>query len=489
VSGSRKDNSSAARGAKGSSRRDVLLAGALAASQPLVPALAQAQAGVPPDNELLRIQRSRRILLKGGVVLSLDRAVGEFASADVLVENGKIRDIKPNIAADSSLALVDARNRILVPGFVDTHVHAYQGLLRTSLPSGVVDPDYNRDVQNSLTPAYAPEDVHAGELITALAMIDMGTTCIVDISQISHTPEHTDACIAALKESGIRAVHAYSRGSGPRTRYPDDVERLKRTYFNSEDQLLSLALATSTDAMTFRAARASGLRAVLHIRLNPQPLLALGRQGLLKPGDEFIHCAHLNDEAWRLIRDTGGRTSHSPPLEMAMGHGYPAIQEALDHGLRPSLSSDHSATVAQDMFGIMRAAFNLQRLSVLQRARVGEKNLPPLLNPREVLEFATIEGARCAALDRKVGTLTPGKDADILMLRYDRLDVWPLNNAHSAVVNLMNPSHIDAVLIAGKVRKWRGALVGIDTDRAMREAAAARERVMRRAGFKVELVG
>jgi len=115
--------------------------------------------------------------------------------------------------------------------------------------------------------------------------------------------------------------------------------------------------------------------------------------------------------------------------------------------------------------------------------------LPPLLNPREVLEFATIEGARCAALDRKVGTLTPGKDADILMLRYDRLDVWPLNNAHSAVVNLMNPSHIDAVLIAGKVRKWRGALVGIDTDRAMREAAAARERVMRRAGFKVELVG
>jgi len=174
---------------------------------------------------------------------------------------------------------------------------------------------------------------------------------------------------------------------------------------------------------------------------------------------------------------------------MAMGHGYPAIQEALDHGLRPSLSSDHSATVAQDMFGIMRAAFNLQRLSVLQRARVGEKNLPPLLNPREVLEFATIEGARCAALDRKVGTLTPGKDADILMLRYDRLDVWPLNNAHSAVVNLMNPSHIDAVLIAGKVRKWRGALVGIDTDRAMREAAAARERVMRRAGFKVELVG
>ena len=171
-----------------------------------------------------------------------------------------------------------------------------------------------------------------------------------------------------------------------------------------------------------------------------------------------------------------------------MAHGFPAIQEALDHGLRPSLSSDHSATVAQDMFGIMRTTFDLQRLSILQRVRRGEQNLPPLLTPREVLEFATIEGARCAALDAKVGTLTPGKDADLLMLRYDRLDLWPLNNAYSAAVNLMNPGHIDAVFIAGRIRKWRGSLVGVDTGRVMREAAEARDRVMRRAGFKIGLV-
>jgi cytosine/adenosine deaminase-related metal-dependent hydrolase len=476
-------------GAK-SSRRDLLLAGAaLAVAQPLTGGTAEAQTRATADNELLRVQRSRRILLKGGIVLTLDRAIGDFASADVLVEDGKIRDIKPNIAvSDSTLAVVDARNRILVPGFIDTHCHSYQGLLRTSLPSGIVDPDYNRDIQNSLTPAYAPEDVHAGELITALGMIDMGTTTIVDISQISHTPEHSDACIAALKESGIRAVHAYSRGSGSRTRYPDDIERLKRTYFNTTDQLLTLALATSVEPETFRAARAAGLRAVLHIRVNPEPLLALGRLGLLRPGDEFIHCAHLNDAAWRLIKDSGGRTSHSPPLEMAMAHGFPAIQEALDHGLRPSLSSDHSATVAQDMFGIMRTAFDLQRLSILQRVRMGEPNLPPLLTPREVLEFATIEGARCAALDAKVGTLSPGKDADLLMLRYDRLDLWPLNNACSAVANLMNPGHIDAVFIAGKAKKWRGSLVGVDSGRVMREAAEARDRVMRRAGFKIDLV-
>ena len=133
----------------------------------------------------------------------------------------------------------------------------------------------------------------------------------------------------------------------------------------------------------FTYARELGLRAVLHIRLNSDALVALARAGLMRSGDEYIHCAHLNDAAWRAIKDTGGRTSHSPALEMAMGHGMPSIQDALDHGLRPSLSSDHTKIVAQDMFGMMRTVFDLQRLFVLQRARTGEQNLPRLVTPRD----------------------------------------------------------------------------------------------------------
>src|SRR5205823_1421887 len=253
----------------------------------------------------------------------------------------------------------------------------------------------------------------AGVLATALGMIDSGTTGMVDISQISHTPEHSDACIRALSESGIRAVFAYSRGSVPGSRYPQDIMRLKPRYFNSQDQLLTLAL----------------------------------------------------------------------------GAGMPAIQTALDHGVRPSLSSDHAATVAQDFFSVMRAAFNVQRLFVLQRARNGEQNLPPLLACREVLEFATIEGARCANLDGKLGTLTPGKQADIVMLRADRLNVWPLNNATSLAVNLMNPSHVETVFIAGKVRKWRGNLVGVDVPRVLRLVEEARNAVIMRAGFPINVIG
>jgi cytosine/adenosine deaminase-related metal-dependent hydrolase len=439
--------------------------------------------------ELARLQRSRRVLIKGGIVLTLDRQIGDFASADVLIEDGKIREIRPGIAASSDTAIVDAANRIIIPGFIDTHVHSYQGLLRTTLPNGTVDPDYNRDIQNNLTPAYAPADVYAGELTTALGMIDMGTTTIVDIAQISHTPEHSDACIHGLQDSGIRAVHAYSRGSGPRTQYPQDIARLKRTYFNTKDQLLTLAMATSVEPATFRAAREAGVQAVLHIRVNSAPLLELGRAGLIKPGDEFIHCAHLNEAAWRLIKDSGVRVSHSPPLEMAMGHGMPAIQDSLDHGIRPSLSSDHSATVAQDMFGIMRTAFEVQRLFILQRRAKGEQNTPALLTCRDVLEFATIEGARCAGIETKAGTLTPGKDADIVILKYDNFHIWPLNSAYGAVVNLMNPSHVDSVFIAGRVKKWRGSLVGVDSARVMGLAAAARDAVIRRTNFRVDLVG
>jgi cytosine/adenosine deaminase-related metal-dependent hydrolase len=444
------------------------------------------------DAELSRVQGQRRILLKGGVVLTLDPQVGDFAKADVLIEDGKIREIGPNIAVSGdAVAEIDASNRVIIPGFVDTHSHSYQGLLRNILISGLLNPDYNRDIQTTLTPAYQPTDAYAGILVTALGMIDTGTTAMVDISQVSHTPEHSDACVRALQESGIRAVYAYHRGAGPAAQYPQDIKRLQRTYFSSKDQLLTLALTANLNANVFTLAREVDVPVVQHLvgnDLSPQ-LLDLGRAGLLRPGDEYIHCLGINDAAWRLIKDTGGHVSICAPIDMAMGHGLPAIQEALDHGFRPSLSSDHGVAIAQDFFGVMRSTYTLQRLLILQRARRGEQNLPPLLSCRDMLEFATIAGARCANLDSKVGTLTPGKEADIVMLRTDRLDVWPLNNAPMAVVNLMNPAHVDTVFIAGKVKKWRGNLVGVDTSSVLRIVEEARDGVVRRAGFQMNLLG
>ncbi len=313
-----------------------LATGAAAAQVLSRDAFAQAAGAV--DAELARVQGERRILLKGGVVLTLDRQVGDFAQADVLVEGGKIREVRPNIEVSrDAVAVIDAANRVVIPGFVDTHSHSYQGLLRNILVNGLLNPDYNRDIQNILTPAYQATDAYAGMLVTALGFIDMGTTAIVDISQVSHTPEHSDACIRALQESGIRAVFAYHRGAGPAAQYPQDIKRLQRTYFSSKDQLLTLALTANLNANVFALAREVGVPVVQHLVGNDlsTPLIELGRAGLLRPGDEYIHCLGIDDAAWRLIKDSGGHVSICAPIDMAMGHGMPAIQEALDHVLRP----------------------------------------------------------------------------------------------------------------------------------------------------------
>jgi cytosine/adenosine deaminase-related metal-dependent hydrolase len=363
--------------------------------------------------------------------------------------------------------------------------------LRGILPDGLLNPDYNRDVQTTLTPHYAPQDAYAGMLVTSLGMIDTGTTSLVDISQVNHSPEHSDACIRALQEVGIRCLYAYHRGTGPATKYPQDIKRLQQTYFSSKDQLLTLGLTTALTEAMFSLAREVNVPSVLHlVGTNLTPALErLGAAGLLRPGDEYIHCLGINDDGWRLIKDTGGRVSLCAPIDMSMGHGTPTIQEALDHGFRPSLSSDHGVTITQDFFNLMRVTYAFQRLQVLQRKRNGEQNVPALLSPRDLLEFATIEGARCANIDGKVGSLTPGKDADIVMMRADRFDVWPINNAATAVVNLMNPSHVDSVFIAGKVKKYRGNLVGVDIPRVVRLVEESRDAVVRRAGFKLNLLG
>src|SRR5262249_18457695 len=198
-----------------------------------------------------------------------------------------------------------------------------------------------------------------------------------------------------------------------------------------EDQLITLGLGGNLDAAIFRYAREQGVRTVSHgvSDATERTLMQLARDRLLKPGDEYIHCTHLSANAWRAIKDSGGVVSCAVPIEMAMGHGMPAIQDALDHGVRPSLSSDVDVTMAHDPFTIMRAAFTLQRLNALQRARRRARTVPARLTCREVLEFATIEGARSTALERKVGTLSPGKDADLVFLRTDRASVWPINNA------------------------------------------------------------
>ena len=210
-----------------STRRAILAAGAGLAAMGAFAGRAAAQG----DTLLARVEGARRILHQGRrCAHPRSRSVGDFAQADVLIEDGKISAVRPDIAAGDA-AVVDAANRIVMPGFIDTHHHFYQGILRNILSNGLLNPDYSRDISNALTAPYRPADVYAGTLISALGMIDMGTTAAVDTSQVNHTPEHSDAGVRALQESGLRVVYAYSRGAGPDAQYPQDLTRLQKDLF------------------------------------------------------------------------------------------------------------------------------------------------------------------------------------------------------------------------------------------------------------------
>lgn len=434
----------------------------------------------------------RPILIKGGTVLTLDRAIGDFEQADVLIEGKRIAAVRPNIDAPNA-EVIDAGNMIVMPGFVDTHRHMWQGIIRNVLPDGSLD-DYRRVVQRTFGAKYTPDDAYVGDLISAIGAIDTGVTCVLDWSHIHNTPEHTDAVIKALAESGVRAVFAYGNAQNETgrfwevttSRFPEDIARLRKQYFSSDDQLMTLYMAAPSASpemilYSWKVARDVGARISIHVGVGEfgrsALLEKLNAQKALGPDVTYIHACTLNDTEWRLIKDTGGTISIAGYVEMLMGHGNPPIQKALDFGIRPSLSVDVETSVPNDFFQQMRTIFSLQKNEVWARHLAGEKNPGRFLTVREVLEFATIEGARANGLDHKIGTLTPGKEADIILLRHDMLNVMPMNNAVGAVVTSMGPQNVDTVLIAGKVMKRNGRMVGVDLARLKRLGEEARERL------------
>jgi 5-methylthioadenosine/S-adenosylhomocysteine deaminase len=436
----------------------------------------------------VQVNRTNRILLKGGTVLTLDRNVGDFENADVLIEGKKIAAVQPNLKADAQI--IDASNTIVMPGFIDTHHHQYQTILRGILADGPLrgPKSYFSEIQDILTPVFQPDDANISELVASLNQINAGVTTGVDVSQVSHTREHTDACIDGLLKAGRRTVFAYTQGVGPKMQHPQDIRRLRKQFFSSDDQLLTLAMGAFNDTV-WAVAREVGAPIVIHFGGDPGGLQKWAQAGLLRPDIEYIHCMGLNDAAWKLIADTGGKVSIATAIEMQMGHGMPPIQMALDHGIRPSLSVDVETNMTADMFTVMRSTFTLQRLLINERTAAGEKNVPRLLTSRDVLEMATVEGARVSHLDHKVGTLSPGKEADIIMLRTDTINVMPLNNAPGAIVTLMDTSNVDTVLIAGKVVKRNGKLVGVDLNRIRRTMEASRDAVLARAKYPRNLLG
>jgi cytosine/adenosine deaminase-related metal-dependent hydrolase len=435
-------------------------------------------------------------VIKGGTVITLDPELGDLRPGDILVDAGKIVDIAPELDVADAV-VIDASNMIVMPGFVDTHRHMWEGLMRNLFPNVSLN-EYYTAVRLGPGGAYRPEDCYAGNLVSALGAIDAGITQILDYSHIQNSPDHTEACIAALRGTGIRAVFGYGYPADrdwmnrPSGGYPEALLRVQTQHFSSTDQLLTLALAAQgpgqcADDVTLRqwkVAREAGVRISVHAGSGKktgfyEPFAKV--PGFFRGDTTYVHCNAFSELEWKLVADSGGTISISPVTEMPMGHGLPATQAALDHGIRPSLSVDVETTGPGDFFTTIRLALYGQREQINLRALAGEEQLPPWLTAREALELATIEGARANGLDRKTGTLSIGKDADLIMLRTDRINVMPVNDPVGAVALGMDTSNVDTVMIAGTVRKRDGKLVGVDPAAVERLVTASRDYIVKTA--------
>ena len=372
---------------------------------------------------------------------------------------------------------------------------------------------------------YDPEDCYISELVACLSEISQGITTGTDTSQSNHTAEHTDAMIKGLMDSGRRMVFAYSGGinrsdEGKPFEFPGamndttkGIGRIAKTFFSSKDQLVTLGFAggpvSAFDGASYtgwQLGRAFGASMHNHVVGNPMGIVdaaADARNGMDWSDVTFIHATRWQDtpraqvgpgtstypqnsrsKAWEIVRDRGAHISIAVLIEMQMRHGVPPFQEALNHGILPSLSPDVDSNMTTDPFSLMRGAFALQRTLAndlaFPESNPGGLPIPHLVTSRQVIEMATIAGAAANRLSEKVGTLTPKKEADVVVLDARNINLWPMNNAPGTVVTMMNPRHIRHVMIAGKGVYWGGSLVGWDLEKLMGQLEQSRERVLAR---------
>jgi cytosine/adenosine deaminase-related metal-dependent hydrolase len=444
-------------------------------------------------------------VIRGGHVMSMDPAVGDFAVADVLVEGKHIAAVGPDLQARGA-GVIDARGRIVMPGFVDTHHHQFETALRSFLADGLLFDDgkphgainYFGHILGKFAPVYRPSDVYINELFGSLSQLDAGVTTVHDISQIHHSPEHSDAAIKGIADSGRRAAFGYfeSAGGVPGNQYPADARRLKKQYFSSSDQLMTMIMGGEIYLPGFETAweigRALGIPIAAHIvgSFGMGPTFdALAASGQFGPDNLFVHMTGMSDMSWDKVAGAGASVSLAVPIEMNMRHGLPPILKAMSLGIQPSLSVDVECTLTADMFTQMRTAMALQRALVNQLALdIGNPpDLPELLTTRDVLRFATMEGAKDLRLDHKIGSLTPGKEADIILLDAQAINVAPLNVVPGAVVSLMERSNVETVIVAGRIRKWKGRLVDVELNRLRRQLEESRDYLFDAAGIAQNL--
>ncbi|CAB3793906.1 amidohydrolase family protein [Pararobbsia alpina] len=442
-------------------------------------------------------------LIKNAFVVTMDETEGDFRG-DILIDGTRIAALGQGLEMHDA-AIVDGTDFIVIPGLVNAHLHTWQAGLRT-VASNWTLPEYFRWVHAGLATQFEPEDIRIATLAGALNQLENGTTTLADWCHNNPTPLHSDAGIAGLRQAGIRATFMHGTpkpnpvpGQKPFWEVPhprSEMERLARE-IGPDDGLLSLGLAilgphysTLEVALEdFALAREFGLVASMHQgggpAKSPDGWARLEAEGLLGKSINIVHGNDLPDEQLARFVDAGVSFTVTGESEMVSGHGHPIVGRLRDLGVRPSLGSDIECALSGDMLTAARITLSHQRsldnVSARQTGTLGGKNR---MRTRDALAWITIEGARMLGKEDSIGSLAPGKQADLVMISTRSLNMQPVHDPVSAVVMHANQSNIDSVMVAGNWRKRHGRLIHDDVNAVIEALQRSSSRIVGALGIQ-----
>ncbi|SFC23286.1 Cytosine/adenosine deaminase [Flagellimonas taeanensis] len=441
----------------------------------------------------------RKIVIKGGTLLTFQKEKLVCDELDILVENSKISDIGKHLTITSDMEVVHADGMIVSPGLIDTHRHVWESAFKGAASNWTLM-EYLNGMLGDIAPKMSPLDVYLGNLLGALEAINAGITTLFDWSHIMNSDEHAEAAIKGLRDSGIRAKFGYGTPGTSvwewfyesKKTHPTNAYNIKRKYFNSEDELVTMALAirgpeysdlevTKQDILM---GRDLDLQISMHIgggAFGPkyQGIQKLNRLGLLGPDLNFAHGNTLSDLDFCMLADHGCSLSITPEVELQMGLGLPATGKALKHQITCSLGVDVVTATSGNLFDQMKTALQAERaIQNEKRYQSGEMLEQLTITDQDIFKMATIGGAKTLGLEDKIGTLEIGKQADIILVDASKLGIAPIINPVAAMVLYAKESDIDTVMVAGNILKQNGVMMYQTTNELIMECQGSAKAIM-----------
>ena len=451
----------------------------------------------PPSAKLSTVDRKAGTLpargefvVRNAYLVTMDPKLGDIPVGDVHVRAGALIGVGPNLSAPGAEE-IDGRNRIALPGFVDTHFHLWGSFARGVVADG--DFDYF-PVMSRLGPVMTPDDAYNSAMLGIAEAVHSGLTTIHDWSHNIISGAYADADLRALRDAGIRArfSYGYSRHLQQKPKETadfNDIARVKQEWFgSSNDGLLTMGFASrgagDTPPEVYRKewefARSQGLPITQHAGRSLgeikrfRRIEMLYKDKLLGPDVQLIHTYSASAEERGMIAETKAHVSIAPFTASRLASGLPYLGDLLKRGVQCSLSVDTTTVGGNaDMFGIMRLMLQLNHLRSMDVMEV---------QPRRILELATIDGAKDLGIADRVGSLTPGKRADLILVRTNDLNVAPFINPALLLVQQAQPCNVDTVVVDGRILKHKGELVALDTEGIIRKAAESFHAARKRAG-------